>query len=345
MLTWLYTPADRPTLITKALNGPADMVIVDLEDAVAPTAKEAARAQVVALLGSLRSAPGPSRSSGEPSAPRAGTRPGESSAPWAEARPGEPPVPRAGTRPGESAPWAEARPGEVPAPRGRTRSGEVAVSVVRAARVQVRVNDVRTAWGQADLRDLAPVVAGTAGIRLPKVESPALIRAIADAVPGVPLHPLIESAIGLERAYEIATAHSSVASIGLGEADLRAELGVRDEAGLAWARSRVVVAARAAGLPAPAQSAYTDLRDLEGLAVSCRLGRAMGFRGRAAIHPAQLAVIEAAYRPTAPEIEAAQAVLTASGSGATLLPDGRFVDEAIVRQARSTLADADLRGA
>ncbi|MEO3814110.1 CoA ester lyase [Sphaerisporangium sp. B11E5] len=290
MLTLLYTPADRPDLIAKALAGPSDVIVVDLEDAVASAAKDAARAGVVALLTSLRQGERPRDPAGAPA-------------------------------------------GHVPAPRRQDGDGTL-------ARVQVRVNDVRTAWGRADLRALAAVAAGSAGLRLPKAESPALIMAVADAVPGVPLHPLVESAVGLERAYEIATAHPSVASIGLGEADLRAELGVRDETGLAWARSRIVVAAKAAGLPAPAQSVYTDFRDLDGLAASCRLGRAMGFRGRAAIHPAQLPVIVAAYRPTAPEIAAAEAVLTASGSGATVLPDGRFVDEAIVRQARSTLADA-----
>ncbi|GAA1255327.1 CoA ester lyase [Sphaerisporangium rubeum] len=291
MLTWLYTPADHPGRLTKALAGPSDVVVVDLEDAVAPAAKDAARAAVVTLLTSLR------------------------------------------RRDGRT---AQMNAGDVPAPRTAAWDG-VARDLTR---LQVRVNDVRTAWGLADLRALAPLMAGTAGLRLPKTESPALLRTVADTAPGVPLHPLIESAVGLERAYDIATAHPSVASIGLGEADLRAELGVHDEAGLAWARSRVVVAARAAGLPAPAQSVYTDVRDLDGLAASCRLGRAMGFRGRAAIHPAQLPVIVAAYRPTAPEIAAAEAVLTASGAGATVLPDGRFVDEAIIRQARATLADA-----
>ncbi|WP_424531025.1 HpcH/HpaI aldolase/citrate lyase family protein [Sphaerisporangium viridialbum] len=262
MLTFLYAPADRPALVAKALAGTADVVIVDLEDAVAADAKSQARAEVVGLLASPQ------------------------------------------------------------------------------LRVQIRINDVRTACGQADLRAIGPLCSGMAGIRVPKVESAVDIREVAKAVPGVALHPLIESALGLERAYEIASADPAVASIGLGEADLRADLGVSDEAGLAWARSRLVVAARAAGLPAPVQSVYTDFRDLEGLAESCRVGRSMGFRGRAAIHPAQLPVIEAAYRPTEEEVTAANEVVAAAGVGAVALPDGRFVDEAVVRQARSVLTDA-----
>jgi citrate lyase subunit beta/citryl-CoA lyase len=165
-------------------------------------------------------------------------------------------------------------------------------------------------------------------------------------VPGTALHPLLESALGVEHAYEIATAHPAVASLGLGEADLRADLGVADDPGLAWARSRVVVAARAAGLPAPVQSVYADIADLEGLAASCRLGRSLGFRGRAAIHPAQLPVIAEAYRPDAAEIAAARRILaafasaTTEGTGAVALADGGFVDAAVARQAERLLAEA-----
>ena len=95
-----------------------------------------------------------------------------------------------------------------------------------------------------------------------------------------------------------------------------------------------MVAARAAGLPAPAQSVYTNVRDLDGLAASCAAGRAVGFRGRAAIHPVQLPVIAAAYRPAREEIVAALEVVSAADQGAVALADGRFVDEAVVRQAR-----------
>jgi citrate lyase subunit beta/citryl-CoA lyase len=120
---------------------------------------------------------------------------------------------------------------------------------------------------------------------------------------------------------------------------------VSDDAGLAWARSRVVVAARAAGLPSPVQSVYPDVRDLEGLAASCRAGRAMGFRGRAAIHPAQLPVIAEAYRPEPAEIAAARRVVeafasaTVTDTGAVALEDGAFVDLAVVRQAERVLAE------
>jgi citrate lyase subunit beta/citryl-CoA lyase len=108
----------------------------------------------------------------------------------------------------------------------------------------------------------------------------------------------------------------------------------------------MVVAARAAGLPAPAMSVYPHVRDLDGLVASCRLGRSLGFLGRAAIHPAQLAPIRAAFRPTDAEVARAHEVLARvhdareAGVGALVLPDGTFLDVAMVEQARTVVAIA-----
>ncbi|ATL27027.1 HpcH/HpaI aldolase/citrate lyase family protein [Streptomyces formicae] len=266
-LTWLYVPGDRPGVVAKALLAGADVVIVDLEDAVAPDRKEYARSATAELLA-------------EP-----------------------PPVP-----------------------------------------VHVRVNALDGPLAEADLRAIAPLP-GVAGLRLPKVTSRAdVIRVAERAAPadgGAPaLHALIESALGLEHAFAIATAHPALHGLSIGEADLRADLGVREEVGLDWARSRVVVAARAAGLAPPAQSVHPDIRDLEGLAASCARGRALGFLGRAAIHPRQLPVIERAYLPTPEEVERAEEITKAATTdeGALALPDGRFVDRAVVEGARRTLA-------
>jgi citrate lyase subunit beta/citryl-CoA lyase len=171
---------------------------------------------------------------------------------------------------------------------------------------------------------------------------------VAEAVGRRPLHLLVESARGVEAALELARAHVQVSTIGLGEADLRADLGVTDDGGLLFARSRVVVAAAAAGLGPPSMSVFTDVRDLEALRQSCIEGRRLGLVGRAAIHPAQLSVIEDVFAPTAAEIARALEVVeaasagAASGIGAVALADGRFVDEAVVRQARRLLDRAGL---
>jgi citrate lyase subunit beta/citryl-CoA lyase len=163
-------------------------------------------------------------------------------------------------------------------------------------------------------------------------------------LPATPaLYALLESALGIEHAFAIATAHPALRGIALGEADLCGELGVRDDTGLAWPRSRAVVAARAAGLAPPPQSVHPDVHDLDGLARSCARGRALGFLGRAAIHPRQLPVIEAAYLPSAEEVAAAREIVRAATAegGALALPDGRFVDAAVVAGARRVL---DLAG-
>ncbi|MBT2412211.1 CoA ester lyase [Streptomyces sp. ISL-12] len=261
-LTWLYAPGDRPHVVAKALSCGADVVIVDLEDAVAPDRKEYARAATAELLTARQ------------------------------------PVP-----------------------------------------VHVRVNALDGPWAAADLAALAGLP-GLSGLRLPKVTASEQAVRVAERTAGVPLYPLLESALGVERAFAVAAAHPAVRGIALGEADLRADLGVRDDTGLDFCRSRVVVAARAAGLAPPCQSVHPDVRDLEGLAASCAHGRALGFLGRAAVHPRQLPVIERAYLPGAAELDAAEAVLKAAAveQGAQALPDGRFVDAAVVAAARRTLA-------
>lgn len=265
-LTWLYVPGDRPERFAKAAAAGADVVIVDLEDAVVPEHKDAARAHV------LR---------------------------WLDA----------------------AAPGSV----------------------EVRVNAIGTPWSAADLAALRDVPALRA-VRLPKVEGRADVLAALDllAARHRPLSCLVETARGVEAAYEIADT-PRVAAITLGEADLAADLGVTDPDALTWARSRIVIAARAAGLPAPALSAYPHVSDLAGLDASCRAGRRLGFRGRTAIHPRQVPVIAAAFAAAEDEIAAARAVVDgfelarSVGDGAVALPDGRMVDAALLAQARSVL--------
>jgi citrate lyase subunit beta/citryl-CoA lyase len=207
------------------------------------------------------------------------------------------------------------------------------VELLRESRqkpVFVRVN----ARSDADLAAVADLP--LAGVLVPKVESP-------DDVPELDVHALIESARGVERAFEIAS-HPRVRGISLGEADLRSQVGARDEGLDPW-RARVVNAAVAAGLPRPPQSVYPHVRDLGGLASSCRRGRAVGHLGRAAIHPAQLDVIECAYLPTAEEAEVARAtVATVEDAGAGTLGDGAFVDPAMIAAARQVLSLVDAYG-
>src|SRR5262249_33496326 len=216
--------------------------------------------------------------------------------------------------------------------------------------IEVRINPIDGAGAVGDLAAIDG--ASIDGIRLPKVDGRQTVLAAVARVPAnVPVHCLIESAMGVEQAFDIATAHRCVGSIGLGEADLTSDLGVPDETGLAYARGRIVVAARAAGLPSPAMSVYADVRDMTGLAESCRIGRRLGFFGRAAIHPAQLPAIVDAFRPTPAEVERATELLSsmsgalADGRSVAVLSDGRFADPAMVRSAQRIVEIARRYGA
>lgn len=183
-----------------------------------------------------------------------------------------------------------------------------------------------------------PLTPGSAA-GLPKVESPKDVDAVVAAV-GRPVEvgAMIETAAGVEAAYEIAC-HPAVIAISLGEADLRSDLGITADEALQWIRTRIVVAARAAGLPPPMQAVWTQLDDHAGLDAWCRDGRACGFRGSTAIHPKQVPVIVRAYRPRADEVAEARAVLDAlTGSAVAVLPSGAMVDEAMRRSALEVLA-------
>ena len=210
----------------------------------------------------------------------------------------------------------------------------------------VRVNAPGSALAEEDIEAVAGP--NLAGLRPPKTESAEAVRRVAKRLEDLRceagIQCLIESALGLELVFEIARAHERVVGMSLGEADLAADLGVRDDVGLLYARSRLVVATRAAGLPGPVQSVYTNVRDEEGLRRSTEEGKNQGFVGRSAIHPNQLSTINEVFTPTESEVAEAEDLLArlkesaGAGIGALALEDGRFVDEAVVGSARLTLA-------
>jgi len=117
-----------------------------------------------------------------------------------------------------------------------------------------------------------------------------------------------------------------------------------DDAALAYARSALCVAARAAGIIA-LETPYFAFRDLAGLAAGCRAARRLGFKGRFAIHPGQIETIESSFAPSTAEIEQARRIVAAfeeaeaRGRASTSL-DGRVVDVPVVKRARALLAEA-----
>lgn len=215
----------------------------------------------------------------------------------------------------------------LPSPEGRPR-------------VWVRVNPPHTAIGEEDVAALS--ASPPDGVRVPRAERAGVVASVADAL-GCPLQLLVETARGLMAAPQLAGAHPLVAGIGLGEADLAADLRVGASSGLDWARGWVVAVSRAAGLPSPVQSVYTDVADIAGLRSSTLAGRAMGFFGRSMVHPRQIAPVHDVYRPTADDTARARELVAAlegaaeRGDAAVLTDDGRFVDPAVVAQAQLVL--------
>jgi len=156
--------------------------------------------------------------------------------------------------------------------------------------------------------------------------------------------PLIETALGVENAYKIAASSPRVKAIFLGAEDLTADLGcARTAEGdeIFYARSRIVTAARAAGIMA-VDTPFTDINDEEGIFVDATLAKSLGFSGKASISPRHVKVINGVFSPTAAEIDYAHEVLDAierakaQGKGAISLY-GKMIDKPIVIRAEKVL--------
>ena len=209
-----------------------------------------------------------------------------------------------------------------------------------APRLWVRVNDPMGPWGEDDLDALHGVPLD--GLRLPRAESAVVVSNVAQRS-GLPLQLLLETAEGLMNARELAAAHSLVTGVGLGEADLAADLRVVSDEGLAWARGWVVAVSRAANLQSPIQSVWTNVADNEGLRADTEQARQTGFLGRSVIHPRQIPVVHSVFTPSSTEVDTALAIVEAfeqaarRGEVAVLDDKGRFIDPAVVERARLVL--------
>jgi citrate lyase subunit beta/citryl-CoA lyase len=215
----------------------------------------------------------------------------------------------------------------------------------------VRFNSLETAPGAMDLaffRDLE----GFDGVLLPKVETPGALEMVVRTFgarhpprPSPPLLPLLESPRAILRAAEIAAADAPVAALLFGAEDLTAQLNIPrtiDGEELVVARSLVVLAAAAVGAE-PIDAVVTNLDDLAVLRRDAERARAAGFRGKMAIHPKQVPVINEVFTPSAADVERARRLVeaferaAAAGEGVTRM-GGEMVELPIVERARRTLA-------
>lgn len=266
--SYLFVPGDRPERFAKALASGADAVVLDLEDAVAPAAKETARAAVAQALASMD-----------------------------------------------------------------------------AGRVVVRLNAEDTPWFDADLRLLG--AAGATTVMLPKAERVQTVARLRAGGPQIAVLALVESARGVIAAEALAAA-PGVARLVFGtldyalDLDLELSAGPFGQAGLDAAASRIAIASRAAGLPAPVAGVTTAVDDEAALLADWARARAHGFGAKLCIHPRQVAPLHAALAPSAAELAWAGRVLAAAdaAAGAAVQLDGRMVDKPVIERARRLRARA-----
>lgn len=210
-----------------------------------------------------------------------------------------------------------------------------------------RINALSTYHGLKDLQALVESPAPPPAIMIPKVKSAEEVQLIdtllsAGAARHIRFCVIIETNQGLERALDIARASPRVDSMILGAVDLSAELRCRKAwEPLLYARSRLVHAAAGAGIDL-LDVPWLNLEDANGLAGEAAACAAMGFTGKASIHPKQVAVINAAFSPTAEQVEKAHRVVQAYETSTTglVVVDGELIELPVVRSYYRMLAIA-----
>jgi (3S)-malyl-CoA thioesterase len=208
----------------------------------------------------------------------------------------------------------------------------------------VRINGLDTDWGRDDIAGF--VGADIDALLIPKVNSGADVQAVADLIPDVDLWAMMETPRGMLNAGEIAW-HPRMKGFVMGTNDLAKELKCRfrpDRLPMLTGLQLCLMAARAEGIVA-VDGVYNAFKDDDGLRAECEQGRDMGFDGKTLIHPAQLAIANAAFAPTEAEIELARRQIEAfeaaeaEGQGVAVV-DGKIVENLHIVTAKETLAKA-----
>ena len=204
----------------------------------------------------------------------------------------------------------------------------------------VRINGLDTEWGVADAR-LADGMDCDA-VLLPKVNSAADVDVLADLT-SKPIWAMIETPLGILNALEIA-AHPKIEGFVMGTNDLAKDLNSRTRDAMMTSLQLSLLAARAHGVVA-IDGVYNAFKDEDGFKLECEQGRDLGFDGKSLIHPAQVAAANAAFGPTAAELDLATRQIAAfdaaqaEGQGVAVV-DGKIVENLHIETARATLAKA-----
>jgi citrate lyase subunit beta/citryl-CoA lyase len=247
-------------------------------------------------------------------------------------------------------------PDEKAAARVLIRNALRAVDFLQSERM-VRINQLPL--GLEDLQQIIPESPDL--ILIPKVETADQVLEVARKIAEIKnnygivrpiwLMPILESALGIERAYEIATVIQEIAALTIGLEDYTSDLGVAKTATGSeslYARQRMVNAAYAAGVQ-PIDSVFGDVGDIEGLRAWSLNSRALGFEGMGCVHPRQISIVHQAFAPTPAEIERAQNIVAAyheaqsKGLGVITL-GSKMIDAPVVQRALKMITRARAMG-
>ncbi len=217
---------------------------------------------------------------------------------------------------------------------------EASVEWLGTGSAWVRINGVGTAAHGADLDALYDGPAGLCGVVLPKAEPEAVAAVREELGADLPLVALVETARGVVEIERLAGS-GRVDRIAFGSVDYALDIGSDEsDESLAYARARIVTAARAFGLPAPVDGVTAEVSDLDRAARDAARARRTGFGGKLCVHPAQVSVVEAAFRPSEAETAWAAEVVArlAEDPSGVLVVGGLMVDAPVAARARRILA-------
>ena len=219
--------------------------------------------------------------------------------------------------------------------------------------VCVRVNHLSTPFGLADLEEIVPLQ--PSAIRYPKTESSEEVAELLKIIEriedrhGLPhnkmtLHAMIETAMGVQNVFSIASKFNRVDAITIGGQDLTADMNIiytPDGVGIDFARKRIIMAAKASHIDV-IDTVFPDVNDEEGLRRETEYAKKIGFTGKAVINPRQIDIIHEVYTPTAEEIRKAYRIVkefrtnSAAGIGVFAI-DGKMIDAPVVARAEYIL--------
>jgi (S)-citramalyl-CoA lyase len=210
----------------------------------------------------------------------------------------------------------------------------------------VRINCLRTAFGLADVQAVLTTDTPPPALMLPKVMSPDEIvwldELLTERGHDTRLHIIIETNAGLEAAHDIALASARIDALFFGGVDMAAELRCKNAwEPLLYARSRVVHAAAGAGIDA-IDVPYLDLEDPSGMEREACLARDLGFSGKGAIHPKQIAILNAVFTPDEATVAHAKKILEAFAAADTglVVVDGKLIEKPVLREMNRILSIA-----